>query len=372
MIEPGTVVGNYVVEGVLGRGSVGVVVKARHQVLETEHAIKVLRVDDPESRRRLVDEGRAQAHLSHPNLVRVTDVVSHEGRPGLVMDLVEGPTLATLLRRARPMPEDARQLWFGIVAGVTAAHAAGLVHRDLEPANLLLDRTHRPPRPRVTDFGIARALGVPGATSPGRMLGTFGYLAPEQLADASSTDARADVFSLGVLGVELFTGGLPFPTTDITTWLAAVQAGWEPSADIPPDIGELFARCLNPDPGRRPADASALLDDLTEDLTEASGPSRRTPPPPSRRHPLLPWAAGTAALSVSALTLVSTSHSGPVVPVPCCAPTRSTSRRGDGPASSPGRPSRCCATRPPRTATPSPASSSRSSRRGEVPHGSSR
>lgn len=277
MIELLDRIGNYVIEGDVGRGSVGTVYRARHQILDTAHAIKVLRVDDPELRARLVAEGRAQARLDHPNVVRVTDVIDVEGRPGLVMDYVPGPSLEALLRRVRPTLSEVERLFRGIVEGVAAAHDAGIVHRDLKPSNILIDKRQRPPRPRVADFGIARALDVGGGTATGKVLGTPGYMAPEQLLGRSGIGPTADVFSLGVLLAELLSGALPYAYTDPAAWLESVRSGdWQAPDDCPARLARVARACLRAEPAERPAtarDVLIALDGGEAPIAAPSGPS---------------------------------------------------------------------------------------------------
>jgi len=312
VLQPGDRLGNYIIEGDLARGAIGVVFRARHARLGSLHAIKILRVDDDELRARLVEEGRAQASLHHPNVVRVTDLVDADGRPALVMDLVQGPTLAGLLRRVRPTHDESRRIFRAMAAGVAAAHRAGLVHRDLKPANVLLDRRHQPPRPRVADFGIARAMDRgPGATLPGRMIGTLGYLAPEQLGDARGVDARADVFSLGVMLVEMLTGARPWPEADPVAWLQAVSARpWTPPPSLPSDLARLAQDCLQADPQDRPAHAGELLEQLGPDLADPSAdtstpaPVRSVPPPAAQPVPPPPARPAGRRLTAAGWSLV--------------------------------------------------------------------
>lgn len=311
-------VGSYVIEGDLGHGAVGNVFRARHAVLGSLHAIKLLRVDAVDARERLIAEGRAQAQLDHPNVVRVTDMVDFDGRPGLVMDLVRGPSLARLLERVRPSPAEAERIFRGIVAGVAAAHQAGIVHRDLKPSNVLFDTTCQPPVPRVADFGIARALAVEGGTAPGQFMGTLGYHAPEQLIDTSSVDARADVFSLGVILVELVTGRRPFPDDRTASWLKATTAdAWSAPPGFPPHLADLAARCMRARPQDRPRDASAVLALLEDRITSASGSADSSRTPVGRALVMI---SGALAVAVSiagavgiSMVMGSESGSGPLL-----------------------------------------------------------
>ena len=304
-LQPGAVLGRYVLGEVLGRGGVGVVHAATHATLHTEHALKVLRVDDPEGRRRLLQEGRTQARLSHENVVAVRDALTlDDGRPVLVFDRVRGPSLRTLLRHASLPEPEALRLWTGIVRGVAHAHAHGVVHRDLKPGNVLLDTTRTPSIPRVTDFGIARCLAVEGATAPGQVLGSPGYLAPEQLLDAASAGPPADVFSLGVLLVELLTGEPPHEGVRGAAWLAAVdEADGVVPDGVPDALAPLVRRCLRSRPEDRFPDAAALLGAIEPSEATAVPEVRSADPVPSTRKSALSGAVPVGLVGIGTLAL---------------------------------------------------------------------
>lgn len=294
-------VGNYLIEGKVGGGAVGTVYRARHEVLDTEHAVKLLKIDDAELRDRLFAEGRTQARLDHANLVRVTDVLDIDGRPALIMDFVHGPTLAELLRKVRPTLSEVERIFREIVQGVAAAHRAEVVHRDLKPSNILLDRRHHPPRPRVADFGVARALDAARGTSTGKVLGTPGYMAPEQLLGIAEIGPAADVFSLGVILAELLTGELPYPYRNPVDWLEAVRGQqWNPPQDCPPGLARVAVACLRSNPQDRPADGSVVLRLL-------EGSERPREPREAKRavSDARGWQLGALSLSAIGLGLLS-------------------------------------------------------------------
>ena len=145
--------GRYTVLRLLGAGGMARVYQVRHAELGSLHALKVLRVSSPEIRERLRQEGRVQSRVRHPNIVAVTDVVSVQGAPGLVMEYIGGPSLRDLLDASRLDHRQADGLARGILDGVEAAHRAGLIHRDLKPGNVLLDPVGDRLVPRITDFG---------------------------------------------------------------------------------------------------------------------------------------------------------------------------------------------------------------------------
>ncbi len=261
--------GRYEVEALLGEGGVAVVYRVRHTQLGSPHALKVLKLVHPHIRRRLLQEGRLQAHLRHPNIVNVTDVVNVGGSPGLVMEFVEGASLATLLADEKLSLRQADHLARGILEGVAAAHRAGLIHRDLKPANVLLALDHRHQLiPKITDFGLAKVLAPTGmsttATAPGVTFGTPAYMAPEQIRDATNVDHRADIFSLGVLLYELVSGERCFPGDDVVDVLHRVARADHTPVDahlphLPPNIVEAIERALELDPDARWPDVDALL-----------------------------------------------------------------------------------------------------------------
>ena len=184
MLSPGDKVERYRVEALVGEGGMAVVYRVRHETLGSLHALKVLTFTSSRIRSRIVLEGRIQAQLRHPNIVPVTDVLEVNGSPALVMAYVEGPTLEEWIHGNSPVVLDqAEKLFDGIVAGIAEAHANHLVHRDLKPANVLLADTSRGLVPRITDFGIAKALAPVSdsgdQTRSGVAMGTPAYMAPE-------------------------------------------------------------------------------------------------------------------------------------------------------------------------------------------------
>ena len=269
-LQPGTLVEKYRVVRLLGSGGMASVHEVEHSVLGTRHALKVLTSHDLEQRERLVREGRLQAHLIHPNLVPVRDVVELQGAPGLLMDLVDGPSLAALLRAHRPSLDEALALFRGIVAGVAHAHEHGVVHRDLKPGNVLLDVSSASLTPRVADFGLAKPGGIDSdhtETRTGVMMGTPAYAAPEQLGNAKDTDHRADLWALGCILYELLAGRRPFAASDLFALLRLIEnADYEPLDSVRPDVPgplvELVRQLIQPDRELRVHSATDVLDAL--------------------------------------------------------------------------------------------------------------
>jgi len=265
----GTRIDRYVVDGVLGKGGMAVVYLVRHEQLGSHHALKVLSFIDPEVRDRLMKEGRAQSTLAHPNIVRVTDVVNvFQTEPALVLEYVNGPSLDVLLDGGRLSLPAADRLARGILTGVAAAHRQDLIHRDLKPANVMVAIEDDRLVPKVTDFGLAKIVGLVDPqgiqTRAGVALGTPAYMAPEQIRDASGVDARADVWALGVMLYELVTGERAFRRNDVlAVYQAVTDADYPPLSEVAPDLPErmrvAIEGALQPDPQARFADADAML-----------------------------------------------------------------------------------------------------------------
>ncbi len=291
-----TTIGPYEVLGPLGQGGMGVVYKARDPRLGRVVAVKVSH-DDEGDRERFRIEGRAAARLRHPHIVSVYEVGEHEGRPYLALEYVAGGTLAAHLRRHRPTPAQAVALVEPVAEAVHAAHVAGIVHRDLKPANILLNvecgtrnaelKTeeasaarpsshsafrvpHSASVPKVTDFGLAKWLGgaVDDRTKTGAIVGTPGYMAPEQTgAGGRAVGPAADVYALGAVLYECLTGRPPFAGDSPFEVLEQVRTA-EPVPPrrldplIPRDLETVCLKCLRKAPHERYATAAELADDL--------------------------------------------------------------------------------------------------------------
>ncbi|HJQ75407.1 MAG TPA: serine/threonine-protein kinase, partial [Gaiellaceae bacterium] len=243
----------------LGHGGMATVYLGRDTELDRPVAVKVLdAAGDDGLRKRFVREARLAARLSHPNVVSVYDAGEDDGRPYLVMEHVEGETLADLLaRRGRLPPEEVRALAVQGARGLAHAHAAGLVHRDIKPQNLLLreDGTLK-----IADFGIARAAEGTALTQAGTVLGTAAYLAPEQGLGEQAT-AASDVYSFGAVLYELLTGRPPLEIHSLEDLakggpIAPVR---ELAPEVPRDLEDVVMRCLARNPDYRPKDLEREL-----------------------------------------------------------------------------------------------------------------
>jgi serine/threonine-protein kinase len=259
--------GRYRVERTIGGGGMAVVLLAHDGELDRPVAIKLLAdhlARDSSFRKRFLREARLSAALSHPNVVQVFDAGEDGGRPYIVMEHVEGDTLAGVLaRRGRMPPDEAVALAAQACAGLQHAHDAGLVHRDVKPQNLLLrqDGTLK-----LVDFGIARAAEETRLTQVGTILGTAAYLSPEQAAGEEVT-ASADVYSLGAVLYELLTGRTPY-TFETLAELAHRQSTEpiDPIAELAPEVPraleDVVMRCLARNPSYRPSSAAELAQEL--------------------------------------------------------------------------------------------------------------
>jgi eukaryotic-like serine/threonine-protein kinase len=336
--------GRYRVLGRLGVGGMGLVVRARDELLGRDVAVKILADNlsmDEGARSRFLQEGRAAAAVSDPRVVGVHDVGEEDGRPYLVMECVEGPSLAEILAADGPLPGDeVLDIAIEALAGLGRAHEAGLLHRDVKPGNLLRapDGTIK-----VTDFGIAIAVDGDRMTRTGFVIGTAAYLAPERRRGASAT-VRTDLWALGATLTELLTGEPPGPAAD------AILA--ELGDALPTALRRLLGRLLAADPEDRPADAFEALEllvgghaagyattpapqpDATRTVTRPALPGTRigrpTPPAdgpdegsatalhttdaPRRRWPAL--ALAVAAALIAGLALVALTDVGRADPGP--------------------------------------------------------
>ena len=288
-LQVGAVVERWRVEALLGEGGTARVWRVRHLELGTLAALKVLTLDHPVIRERLVREGRLQATMRHDNVVAVRDVLALDGRPALLMDFVPGRSLGQLWEEGLGTDE-ALPLLRQVAAGLAHAHSRDVVHRDLTPANVLVDGDTA----RVLDFGIARCLddGSERVTRAGLALGTPQWMAPEQLRSARSVDARADVFALGLLMYRALAGRPALPADDP---FAALAAGLEPPPG-PPELVALVMRCLETEPTDRPDDAGAVLaawpDGSEVDVVEGRVDHRQVPTRSARAKALVVDQAG--------------------------------------------------------------------------------
>lgn len=248
-------IGNYEVLAVIGKGGMGRVYKAAHPPENTVVAIKVLAAeahDDEESRERFEREAEAISLIRHPNIVRVIERGQENDSDYLVMEYVPGTSLASVLRQRRLSLPEAIRVFKGICAGIEAAHAKGVVHRDLSPRNVLVSEDLT--TVKIADFGISRVESVSatrGTLSTTEFsLGSLHYIAPEQIRDMASADHRADIYSLGVVFYEMLTGRVPVGRFSLPSQL---------NSEVPSDIDPIVLRCLEVKPEKRFPAVTRLL-----------------------------------------------------------------------------------------------------------------
>jgi eukaryotic-like serine/threonine-protein kinase len=254
----------YHVRSRIAHGGMATVYLATDTRLDREVALKVMHADlarDADFVDRFIGEAKSVARLSHPNIVSVFDQGADGQYLYLAMEYVPGRTLRALLRERGWLPwQEALALIDPVLAGLAAAHQAGLVHRDVKPENVLITADGRV---KVVDFGLARASAAVGNTRAGVIIGSVAYIAPESVTGAA-TDARTDVYGAGILLFEMLTGRQPFTgETPLAVAYAHVNSDVPAvsslAGGIPPAVDHLVRAATSRDPGRRPPNAGAFL-----------------------------------------------------------------------------------------------------------------
>jgi hypothetical protein len=291
----------------IGRGGMGDIYRATDSVLGRVVAIKLLAdryAQDQSVRQRFTREALAAARLSgEGNIVTIFDVGEYRGRPYIVMEHLGGGSLEDVLGRDGAQPPQQVLTWLEQAArALDAAHARGVVHRDVKPGNLMLDATGHV---HVADFGIASAAGMDSLTMTGTVLGTSGYLPPEQAQGERATPA-SDRYALGVVAFELLTGRRPFEADNPTAEAAAHVNAPVPSVTevsrLPGELDPVFARALAKDPRRRFATCGEFVAALRGAFAEAAAPTRAfAVAPPGRSAAPRAWPLLAALLAVGAV-----------------------------------------------------------------------
>jgi len=263
-LAPGSQLGPYQVERLIAKGGMGEVYRARDTRLDRKVALKVLSpgsTTDSERLARFAREARTGALLNHPNIVSVYDVGSHDGMPFVVSELLHGETLRERMNHGALAARVAVKYALQIARGVVAAHQQGVVHRDLKPENLFITEEGRV---KILDFGLAKyrteALEAlhqdPSvSTQPGVLMGTVGYMSPEQVRGLS-IDHRSDIFSFGIILYEMISGAAPFKGDSTVEKLNAILKDDPPSlrhgdGKISPELDRVIRHCLEKDPVMR-------------------------------------------------------------------------------------------------------------------------
>ncbi|HXZ84828.1 MAG TPA: serine/threonine-protein kinase [Myxococcota bacterium] len=331
----GVTLGSYEITDKIGSGGVGDVYKAVDHLLGRNVALKFLRpnlADCAEVVQRFHAEARTLAQLIHPNIAVLYCMMREGDQLAMVMEYVEGRTFGQLLDGGALPPERALPLLFQALDGIGHAHAAGVIHRDIKPSNLMLAGNGCV---KVMDFGVARCLGTVRQTRDGHMIGTAQYMSPEQVRGLES-DARSDVYALGVLAYEMLTGAVPFDSeSEYELCRAQIEETPRPPREraprISPELEAVVLRALGKDPGERFPSAQALREALQAaapsagDASDAGasgaetvfcatplrvelgpGEPRQTPPTVTRVRPQLrAWRRARVALPAAALALAA-------------------------------------------------------------------
>jgi serine/threonine protein kinase, bacterial len=258
----GETLGPYLLVSTLGEGSMGVVFRAEHLADKSFVALKVLKpalAADAVYRQRFVREARVAAEVQHPHLVRILASGEEGGHHYLAVACVEGGSLERWIERHDCLPvRDVIRLVAEIAAGLDALHAAGIVHRDVKPANVMLDEHGSA---LLTDFGLAKGRAYTVLTAPGDVMGTLNYIAPE-LISGEEAGPPSDIYALGCLAYECLTGAAPFATRTLFE-VAVAHLEEEPldpcssRDDLPPQLGWALLRALAKKPAERPSTATA-------------------------------------------------------------------------------------------------------------------
>jgi Tol biopolymer transport system component len=325
-LAPGTRLGPYEIVSPIGAGGMGEVYRASDSRLGRDVAIKVLPASfskDSDRLKRFEQEARAAGVLNHPNVTIVYDIGFHDGAPYVVQELLEGRTLRDELGRGRLSQRQAIDYAIQIAHGLAAAHEKGIIHRDLKPENVFVTRDGRI---KILDFGLAKLIEVKGsargsqlptATEPGIVMGTLGYISPEQIK-TEPADGRSDIFALGVILHEMLSGRRPFQGDTAAETMAAILKEDPPelrltNQNVSPALDRLVRHCLEKNPERRFQSAR----DLAFDLETITGVSGSLLPPSKARAGATAWRKtllaagliGTGALAAWAWSAVRSAPS---------------------------------------------------------------
>jgi tetratricopeptide (TPR) repeat protein/predicted Ser/Thr protein kinase len=302
-LEIGTVLANrYEIVRMIGEGGMGAVYQARDLQLNRVVALKVIRPDlakDPEIVNRFKQELILARQVTHKNVIRIYDLAEFDGLKFITMDFIDGQDLKTVLRaNGKFEPRRAAEIIEQVCRGLEAAHSEAVIHRDLKPQNIMMDRSGRI---TVMDFGIARST-APGGTYTGTLVGTPEYMSPEQ-AKGEELDARSDLFSLGIIFYELLTGDTPYKAdTSMASLYKRTREKVPPPIELVPEtpkpLNAIVVRCLEIDKNKRYASATEILTDLELWL----GPRAGTRIVVANKRP---WAAGAKWAAAGATVILA-------------------------------------------------------------------
>src|SRR5688572_2292622 len=331
MLDAGTRLGPYEIIAAAGAGGMGEVYRARDTRLDRTVAVKVLAKnlsDRPEVYQRFEREARAVSALNHPNICTLHDIGNHDGTPYLVMEFVEGENLADRLDRGPLAVTDAWRIALQIGEALDQAHRRGIVHRDLKPGNVMLTGAKGSNTVKLLDFGLAKIADPPGPlgalsslptvvkslTQEGAIVGTFQYMAPEQL-EGVEADHRSDIFAYGCVLYEMLAVRKAFAGKSQATLISAIMTSEPPPISSlqpmsPPALDRLVNKCLAKDPENRWQSARDLVDELRW-ITESGSQISMAPVLETRRRWNARWgwiAAGLVGAAFLATAVISMMH----------------------------------------------------------------
>lgn len=277
---PNQTLGEYRIEDFLGMGGMGEVYRASHVKIGRQAAVKVLTQatrDGGGFVERFFNEARIQANLQHPNIATLYDFCEHGGQPCIIMEYVDGQTVAERIEAYGPLPlSEALYVFEKVVEAIEYVHRHGVIHRDIKSNNIKVSSAGMV---KLLDFGIAKGQMSPGLTEVGSVIGTLHYLAPEQIRGGVA-DNRSDIWALGVLLYEMVTGKVPFEASTIGDLCDKIKSGrYEPptkfNPGVPRAVCDVIARCLKENPAARYQNAADLLGDTKRLISglAAVGPS---------------------------------------------------------------------------------------------------
>ena len=327
-LNPGTKLGPYEIQSLVGAGGMGEVYRAHDARLDRTVAIKILPVSysaDRDRLQRFAQEARAAAALNHPNILSIFDIGDNRGAPYVVSELLEGETLRDCLRRGPLSVRRAIDHALQVARGLAAAHDKGIVHRDLKPENLFITDDGRV---KILDFGLAKltrpesaresgdAPTIQALTEPGVVMGTVGYMSPEQVR-GKDADARSDIFSFGAIVYEMISGKRAFHGETAADTMSAILKEEPPelaetALNVPPAMERIVRHCLEKNPAQRfhsISDVAFGLEVLTGISSTTTSGAQRVAPIPQRPRWLLPVGAAIAVCIALAVVYLAGQHS---------------------------------------------------------------